>query len=254
MDAITLLVCTKNEAHNIAACINSAKDIVKQIIVVDSYSSDNTPEIAKQMGAQVLFRKFDDFSRQKNWALSQVKTKWVLLLDADEKLTPELTQEIQQIIQQGKLDNYNAYWFFRDNHFFNKPIRFGGYQNDSVIRLFKPKDCHYVNMVHENMLVNGTTHVLKNKLYHNTYTSFDRHISKLNRYAELQAQDFNTKTTQEIGIYHLILKPGFRFFKHYVIRQGFRDGTPGIILAFLGSYATFTRYAKLWMLRNNIPK
>lgn len=254
MNAITLLICTKNEAHNIAACINSAKDIVQHIIVVDSLSTDKTVEVAKKAGAEVLYREFDDFSTQKNWAISKVTTPWVLLLDADERLTPQLEKEIEALAKTPELDQHAAYWVFRKNYFFNKPIRFGGYQNDNVIRLFKTKDCHYINMVHETMQVQGSSGLLKGKLYHNTYTSFDAHITKLNRYAELQAQDYDQKTIKNIGMYHLILKPGFRFFKHYILRQGFRDGTPGIILAFLGSYATFTRFAKLWMLRNDIPK
>lgn len=253
MHNLTLLVPTKNEETCIEACILSAKDVVNEIIVIDSFSDDRTVEIAKSLGAKVIQRKFDNFSNQKNFAIPQASNDWILLLDADEQLTEDLKHEIQDLINSKKLDNHQAYWVYRDNYFFEQPIHYSGFQKDKVIRLFNKNTCHYENFVHENLVVTGSTGYLTNKLYHNTYKGFDNHIQKLNRYATLQAKDYNTKTGK-LNLFHFIFKPGFRFFKHFILQKGYKDGTAGLIMSFLGSYATFLRYVKIWMLRNNIDK
>lgn len=248
---ITLLIPTKNEESNIKACILSAKHLVDEIYIVDSYSTDKTVELAQELGAQVLSRQFDNYSDQKNWAIDQLQNEWILLLDADEQLTPELEREIATLIEQDKLDQYNAYWVYRKNFFFDREIKYSGYQNDKVIRLFKKNVSHYTNRVHECLHVQGPLGYLTHKLYHNTYRGFDFHVAKLSRYASLQAEDYNEKTGKLTG-YHFIFKPGMRFLKHYILKQGFRDGVPGLILSSLNAYATFLRYVKLWMLRNNL--
>ncbi|WP_158963083.1 glycosyltransferase family 2 protein [Myroides fluvii] len=250
---ITLLVPTKNEESNIRACILSAKNIVDEVYIVDSFSTDKTVELAQELGATVLWRKFDNYSDQKNWAIEQMPSDWILLLDADEQLTPELEQEIRRLIEEDKLNEHDAYWVYRKNFFFNREIKFSGYQKDKVIRLFKKDVSRYTNRVHECLQVKGTLGFLSAKLYHNTYRGFDFHIAKLSKYASLQAEDYNQKTGKITG-YHFIIKPGLRFLKHYLLKQGFRDGVPGLILSSLNAYATFLRYVKLWMLRNNIDK
>ncbi len=250
---ITLLIPTKNEAERIAKCILSVKELANEIIVVDSYSTDDTVNIAESLGAKVIKREFDNYSSQKNWAITQTSNDWILLLDADEYLTDELHQEIDDLIKSENLEKSNAYWIYRQNHFFDRAINFSGFQNDKVIRLFNKKKCNYIKKVHEQLIVDGKSSFLKHKLYHNTYRGFDFHIQKLSNYANLQALDYDKKTSK-LNLYHFTIKPGFRFFKHYVIQQGFRDGVPGIIMSFLGSYAVFLRYVKLWMLRNNIDK
>ncbi|WP_410877614.1 glycosyltransferase family 2 protein [Myroides sp. DW712] len=249
---LTLLVPTKNEESNIKDCIQSAIDLVDHVYVVDSYSTDNTVQIAQELGAQIISRKFDNYSDQKNWAIDQLPGDWILLLDADEQLTAELRQEIVYLLESNTLEDHQAYWVYRNNIFFGKEIRYSGYQGDKVIRLFKKDVCRYTNRVHESLQVNGTVGFLKNKLYHNTYRGFDFHLAKLSSYATLQAEDYNKKTGK-LTAYHFIFKPGWRFIKHYFIKQGFRDGIPGVILSSLNAYATFLRYVKLWMLRNNIP-
>lgn len=248
---ITLLIPTKNEESNIRACIQSAISIVDFVYVVDSFSTDNTVQIAQELGAQVIFRKFDNYSNQKNWAIDQVPGEWILLLDADEQITQELKQEIIHLIEKNKLEEHQAYWVYRKNVFFGKEIKYSGYQKDKVIRLFKKEMCRYTNRVHEFLQVNGTVGFLTEKLYHNTYRGFDFHIAKLSSYATLQAEDYDKKTGK-LTVFHFIFKPGIRFFKHYIFKQGFRDGIPGLILSSLNAYATFLRYVKLWMLRNNV--
>ncbi|MGG5506447.1 MULTISPECIES: glycosyltransferase family 2 protein [unclassified Myroides] len=248
---ITLLIPTKNEESNIRDCILSAKHIVDDIYIVDSYSTDRTVDLAQELGARVLSRQFDNYSNQKNWAIEQIPNDWILLLDADEKLTPELVDEITALLTQDTIDQHNAYWVYRKNFFFNREIKYSGYQKDKVIRLFKKDFSRYSNRVHECLHVDGPVGFLTARLHHNTYRGFDFHLAKLSRYASLQAEDYDQKTGKLTG-FHFIIKPGMRFFKHYVIKQGFRDGIPGLILSSLNAYATFLRYVKLWMLRNKI--
>lgn len=248
---ITLLIPTKNEESNIKDCILSAIDIVDDVYVIDSFSTDNTVQIAEELGAKVVFRVFDNYSDQKNWAISQVPGDWILLLDADEQLTSELKKELIDLFEQDKLEECQAYWVYRKNVFFGKEIKYSGYQKDKVIRLFKKDVCRYTNKVHETLQVDGNVGFLKEKLYHNTYRGFDFHMNKLSQYASLQAQDYDKKTGK-LTPFHFVVKPGMRFMKHYILKQGFRDGIPGVIMSSLNAYATFLRYVKLWMLRNNI--
>lgn len=251
INKLTLLIPTKNEEDKIRQCILSAIDIVDDIYIIDSFSTDATTQIATELGAKILYREFDNYSNQKNWALEQIPNEWILLLDADEHLTIELKEEISTLLQYNKIEEYQAYWVYRRNYFFGKLINYSGYQNDKVIRLFRKGTCKYVKKVHENLQVNGTIGFLKHRLSHNTYRGFDFHIQKISNYATLQAEDYNERTGK-LTLYHFILKPAFRFLKHYFIQQGFRDGIPGLILSVLNSYATFLRYVKLWMLRNDI--
>lgn len=254
MKKLSVLIPTKNEEDNITSCISSVKNLADEIIVVDSYSTDQTVEIAESLNAKVIFRKFDNFSNQKNWAIPQMTNEWVLLLDADEQVTPELEKEISALLSSSALEHHNAYWIYRQNHFFNRPINYSGFQKDKVVRIFHRDKCMYnANKVHEEIITEGSTGFLKNKLYHNTYKGFDLHIEKLNRYATLQAEDYNKKTGR-LSFYHFVFKPSFRFFKHYIIQRGYKDGIPGFIMSFLGFYAVVLRYIKVWMLRNNIKK
>ncbi len=250
---LTVIIPTKNEAHNIEDCLRSIRDIADEILVVDSYSTDKTIEIAQRFNARIIQREFGYPASQKNWAIPQATHEWILLLDADERANNALRDEIVTILKQSNQTQL-AYWIFRNNHFMGKRIRFSGWQNDKVIRLFHRDHNRYEDkMVHEEIIPKGKVGVLKNRLCHNTYTSFDGFVEKLNRYASWQAEDYNDKTGK-LTAYHFILKPLFRFFKQYIIQQGFRDGIVGIIICYLAAYATFSRYVKLWMLRENIKK
>jgi glycosyltransferase involved in cell wall biosynthesis len=249
MTKITAIIPTLNEEIHIKEAIESV-DFADEIIVVDSYSTDNTVVIAKELGARILQREYEYSASQKNWAIPQSNNEWIILVDADERLTQELKDEIQLLLKSDNLNDYSCYWINRNSHFMGKDIKYGGW-NDKVIRLFNKSDCKYQDLkVHSEIITTGKTGFLKNKLYHNTYRNFDHHMEKLNRYALLQAQDHDEKTGSLTG-YHFVLKPMFRFFKHYIIQGGFRDGIVGLIIAYIHSYSVFMRYVRLWLLRRN---
>ncbi len=246
---ITAIIPTFNEEINIREAIESVS-FTDEIIVVDSFSTDKTVSIARDLGAKILQREYKYSASQKNWTIPQSSNEWILLIDTDERVTPELKDEIQSLLKSERLNDYSCYWIGRNSHFMGKDVKFGGW-NDKVIRLFKKSDCKYEDVkVHSEIITTGKIGFLKNKLYHNTYRSFDHHMEKLNRYAFLQAQDYDKKTGN-LTAYHFVLKPMFRFFKHYLIQGGFRDGKVGLIIAYNHSYSVFMRYVRLWLLRRN---
>ena len=250
LEKLTALIPTGNEIRNIEEVIASV-NFADEVLVVDSFSTDGTYEKALELADKVIQREFDYPSKQKNWAIPQAKHNWILLIDADERVTPSLQQEIIEILKNPPQDEV-GFWIGRQNYFMNQPIKHSGWGNDKVIRLFKKEECRYNNKrVHEEIETQGSLGKLKNKFQHYTYTSFDSHIEKINRYAWWRALDSQEKVNK-ITAYHFIIKPIWGFFKHYLLQCGFKDGVPGLTIAFLRSYSIFTRYLKVWLLRKNI--
>ena len=247
MEKITAIIPTGNEIHNIEAVIASV-DFADEILVVDSFSTDGTYEKAQELATRVIRRKYQYAASQKNWAIPQAKYEWILLVDADERVTPELKREIQSILQSPPKDIV-AFWIGRNNHFMGERVHYSGWRNDKVIRLFKRDLCKYEDkLVHEEIIANGSVGKLRNKLYHNTYITFDKYIEKMNRYATWQAKDYDKKTGR-LTPYHFVIKPFWGFFKHYIVQSGFRDGVVGFTIGHIQAYVVFMRYVKLWLLR-----
>ncbi|HPF96683.1 MAG TPA: glycosyltransferase family 2 protein [Mangrovimonas sp.] len=249
MNKLTAIIPTGNEIHNIEAVIASV-DFADEILVVDSYSTDGTYEKAQQLATKVIRRDYEYSASQKNWAIPQAQHEWILLVDADERVTPELKAEIQEILGNPPQDIV-AYWIGRMNHFMGERVHYSGWRNDKVIRLFKRDYCKYEDKnVHAEIIANGSIGQLKNKLYHNTYITFDKYVEKMNRYATWQAKDYDKKTGR-LTPYHFVIKPFWGFFKHYIVQSGFRDGVVGFTIGYLQAYVVFMRYVKLWLLRRN---
>ncbi|EDP71892.1 glycosyl transferase, family 2 [Flavobacteriales bacterium ALC-1] len=247
MNKITAIIPTGNEIHNIEHAIESVS-FADEILVVDSYSNDGTFKKAQELADRVIRRKYEYSASQKNWAIPQAKHEWILLLDADERVTTELKKEIQEILKSPP-KNIVAFWMGRNNHFMGERVKYSGWRNDKVIRLFKRDFCMYEDKyVHAEIIANGSIGKLKAKLYHNTYISIDKYIEKMNRYASWQAKDYDKKTGL-ITPYHFVIKPFWGFFKHYILQSGFRDGFIGFTIGYLQSYVVFMRYVKLWLLR-----
>lgn len=247
MTKITAIIPVGNEIHNIEAVVATV-DFADEILVVDSYSTDGTYEKAMELTTKVIRREYQYAASQKNWAIPQAKHEWILLVDADERVTPELKTEIIEILKNPKEDIV-AYWIGRNNHFMGERVNYSGWRNDAVIRLFKRDFCSYEDKhVHEEIIANGKIGKLKHKLYHNTYTTFDKYIEKMNRYATWQAKDYDGKTGR-LTLYHFVIKPFWGFFKHYIVQSGFRDGVAGLTIGYVQGYVIFMRYVKLWLLR-----
>ena len=249
MIKLTAIIPTGNEIHNIEAVIASVA-FADEILVVDSFSTDGTYEKALELATKVIRREYEYSASQKNWAIPQAQHEWILLVDADERVTLELKEEIINILKNPKPDVV-AYWIGRMNHFMGERVNYSGWRNDKVIRLFKRDYCKYQDKhVHAEIIANGKIAFLKEKLYHNTYISFDAYLEKMNRYAWWQAKDYDKKTGK-LTPYHFIIKPFWGFFKHYIVQSGFRDGVVGLAIGYVQGYVVFMRYAKLWLLRKN---
>jgi len=249
MHKLTAIIPTGNEIHNIDAVIASI-DFADEILVVDSFSTDGTFEKAQELATKVIRREYEYSASQKNWAIPQATHEWILLVDADERVTPELKIEILEILKDPD-PNIVAYKIGRINHFMGERVQYSGWRNDKVTRLFKRDFCIYEDKhVHAEIIANGATAILKNKFLHYSYTTLDKYIEKMNRYATWQAKDYDPKTGP-LTPYHFVLKPFWGFFKHYIVQSGSRDGVVGLTIGYMQGYVVFMRYVKLWLLRRN---
>lgn len=246
---ITALAITFNEEENVKQYVESLS-FVDEIIFVDSQSTDKTVEIAEKMGVKVIQRTFDDFSNQRNFAISQAKNDWIVFFDLDEIMTENLENEIKQIITSPT--DKVAFFVKRNFFFLGKQMKFGGWQNDKAIRLFNKNYCKYNgNLVHEVVKTNGKTGILKNSLNHYSYKNFDNYNDKLNLYSKLQAENLYHKKIKP-NLYHFFVRPSYRFLWQYIFRLGIFDGKEGFILAYVHSFSVFKRYLQLWMMYRKI--
>ncbi|WP_445749120.1 glycosyltransferase family 2 protein [Polaribacter sp.] len=248
MTKITAIIPTLNEEIHIAEAIKSVS-FADEIIVIDSFSTDKTLEIAATYNVKIIKREFDDFSSQKNYAISQASNPWIYILDADERVTPQVEKEILEAVQNPQ--DYVGFYVRRRFYFAGEVIKYCGWQRDKVIRLFLKEKCKYQGVVHETIISDGKFGFFKNKIEHYSYKNYDHFIAKLNHYATLRAKDLNLKE-EKVNLYHLLIKPPIRFFIHYIIRLGFLDGYLGFFLAKTQAYAVYTRYVKLWLLNRKI--
>ncbi len=244
---LSVIITTFNEAENIARCLESVVDIATDILIVDSFSTDNTIEIASSYPhVRIEERVYKGPADQKNWAIPQAQHEWILLLDADEVATPALQKEITQMLQQPTEPEADAYWIGRDNFFMGQQIRYSGWQGDRVVRFFHRDRARYdAVQVHEEIVTDGLNVAeLTARLEHYTFRNLEHYLDKTRRYARWSAQDHAAKTPK-VTYFHLLLKPLFRFWKHFVIQQGFRDGKVGFIVSAIMAWGVFLRYAYL---------
>ena len=244
MNTISVIIPTYNEGNYIEDAIKSV-GFANEIIVIDSYSTDDTKKKSLDLSCIVLERKFDNFSSQKNYAIATAKSNWILFLDADERVTEKLKIDILNAIQDTK---YGAYKIKFPHFYMN---RFLYHSENKVVRLAKNIDLEFKGAVHEKLIHSGKVGVLKNFMIHYTYKGLFNYIQKKDSYAWFQAQmsiDKGKKST----IFHLAFKPFYRFFHSYIIRRGFIDGIPGLAVASIDAYGVFSRYVKMYLLEKNI--
>ena len=245
MNKITAIIPTLNEEIHIEKAIESVS-FADEIIVLDSFSTDKTVELAKKHNVNVVQRVFDDFSTQKNYAIALAKNEWIYMLDADERVTHELREEIIQAVTNPK--DIVGFYVKRTFYFIDKKINFSGWRRDKVVRLFSKKYCKYDGkFVHELIKANGKLGDFKGKIDHYSYRDFNHYTLKLNHYADLKAKKLHQQG-KKVNAYHILIKPPVRFFIHYVIRLGFLDGFEGFIIAKTQAYGVLIRYVKLWLI------
>ena len=244
MKKLSVIIPTFNEENYIEKALRSVR-FADEIIVVDSFSSDKTVDIAKKNNCTVVQRQFDNFSNQKNFALQYATGEWVLFIDADERIPFALKQEILDVINNPKHAGYKLNF----PHFYMN--RFLYHHYDSVLRLVKRANCKFEGLVHEKLIIDGSIGQLKNPVLHFTYKGLEHYISKKDSYAWFQAEQM-LKKGKKANYFHLAFKPFYRFFSSYILRRGFMDGIPGLAVASINAYGVFSRYAKLMLLKKGI--
>lgn len=244
MPKLTVIIPTFNEEAYLEDALFSIK-FADEIIVIDSFSTDRTPEIAKQYATKFLQRKFDNFSSQKNFALKEATGDWVLFVDADERVTHSLEAEIKETIGNPKHCGYkiNFPHFYMNRFLYN--------HSDDVLRLVKREGAKFSGSVHEKLHCEGSIGKLKNKMLHFTYKGLHNYITKKEAYAWFQAEQLHKKDKKTTW-FHLLFKPNYRFFRSFILKGGFKDGVPGMTVAAVNAYGVFDRYVKLMLLRRGM--
>lgn len=243
---VSVIITTYNEQVNIADCIESVL-WADEILVVDSFSTDRTVEIAERYPIRLLQRQYFGSAAQKNWSIDRVENDWVLILDADERITEPLARELLELLVVDPKEH--AYYLRRRNIIFDREIKHSGWSTDKVIRLFHRAHGRYPNRrVHADVEVSGNVPVLGNALIHYTYRSLGQYIEKLMNYAEWgAAQAF--REGRSAGLIELGVRPLYRFIRTYFLQLGVLDGLPGIVVCGLQAYGTFLKYVMLWDYR-----
>lgn len=250
--SLTVLFTTFNEEDNIAAALDSVVEWAAEIIVVDSFSTDNTEGVVMRYeNVQFLQHIYFGPAFQKNWAIPLANHEWVLIMDADERVTPAMRLEIDEILRVVKIGDtsFDCFWIGFTHYFMGKKVRYSGWQNDKTVRLIKRDKCRYnQNRVHEEIRIEGLrVGQLENKFEHYTFKNIKHFVDKQMRYAAWSAEDKDA-TTGKITYFHLILKPFMRFFKHFIIKKGFLDGHVGFVISAVAAWSVFMRY--VFMLEN----
>ena len=238
-----MVVIVHNEAARLGACLASIRDIADEIVVLDDGSTDATVAVAKQHGARVAVRPFDDFGRQKQAALELATGQWILSIDADERATPALAREIALVIRRD--DSAEGYWLRRTMVYLGKRLRFGGAGSEWVLRLARRERARFAPLpVHEHLIVEGRTDRLSGTLEHIKYRSLREHLDTINRYTELAAGR-KRDAGRSFSVAHVLRIP-WEMFSRLVLRLGILDGRAGIIHATMAAFYAFVQYAKLW--------
>ena len=245
MIQLSIIIITYNEERHIARCLDSVKDIADEIIVVDSYSTDATAAIARSYNAQVVEHKFDGYAEQKNFAATLTRHNWVLSLDADEVLTPELRSSL---LAFKKAPQHNVYNMPRLTNYCGKWIRHCGWYPDRQTRLYnKTKGKWEERKVHEFWKAYDAADVkgtLKGDLLHYSFSSVSEHLKKIEKYTELAAQAA-VDQGKDASLLKIVCSPAWHFFTEYFIKLGFLDGFYGFMICRLSAYTAFIKYSKI---------
>jgi len=238
------LVITYNEMGYIEKCIDSVS-FADEIIVIDSYSTDGTYEYLKGLSnVKVIQHPFKNFTAQKSYALTKATNDWILFVDADEVVTQQLQHEIVETVNDPNA--CEAYWFYRTFMFQNEKLHYSGWQTDKNHRLFRKSKAKFSDrkIVHETLDVDGSSCILKEKLTHYCYKSYEDYKGKMLRYGQLKAKEAFYKE-KKFNYTMMLLKPLWKFFNHFVLRLGFLDGKKGVTICYLNALGVLERFREL---------
>lgn len=249
---LSVIVPCKNERNNISQCIASFQRLADEILIADSGSVDDTLELASGFDkVRIIRRDYITSGDFKNWAIPQAKHEWVLIVDADERVTPDLANEITLELSRGPA--YDGYWIYRDNHFMGYRQRFGDARTDCVLRLFKRDRGRYVGPSDhgEVQISTGRVGTLQHRFLHYSIWSYDQLLIKHERYTKLQAEQWYA-AGRKTSYFKLLIRPAFRFFREYILQGGIFDGKVGLQQAWLCAFYSYMKQARLWELNHGL--
>jgi glycosyltransferase involved in cell wall biosynthesis len=242
---VSVTVITKNEAADLAAALESVQ-WADEIVVVDSHSSDDTVAIARQFTDRVVVRDWEGYAAQKNIAAALARHDWILSLDADERVSPPLAQEIRHALADPPA--HRAYRIPRVTWHLGRWIRSTDWYPDSQLRLYDRTAAHWTGAyVHESVVVDGSIGSLAGELQHFAYRDIADHLETIDRYTTLAARQMHD-SGRRAGLLRIAGHPPLAFLRNYLARGGFRDGTVGFIVSAMNAYYVFLKFAKLWQL------
>ena len=252
---LTALIPCKDERRNIRPCIESVRSIADEVLVADSGSTDGTLDIVRDMGGcRIIERQYINSANFKNWAIPQAHNEWVLLVDADERVTPQLAAEVRAVVQSPPADK-DGYWIARLGHYLGYQVNHCGWNRDDVIRLFRRDKSRYQNRwVHAEVeLPPARVGKLKHPLLHYTTWDSDQYIYKFNRYAAWGALNLRDRGCRP-SVLAMLTRAPLRFLQLYFLRFGFLDGMVGFQICVHTAYYAFLKQAKLWELHYALPQ
>lgn len=245
---VSVAIITKNEERNIRDALESVREF-EEIVVVDALSDDKTLDICKEYTDKIYSLPWQGFARQKQFAVDRTNLQWVLVLDADERVTEELKEEIRKRLTE---EYFDGYFIPRKNFFLGKWIKHSGWWPDYTLRLFRKDRGRFEDReVHEKVVVVGQVGYFKSPLIHYSYESLSDLYRKIELYSNLSAAEIISKDKYSKAkvVLKMVFSPVFTFLKMFLIRRGFLDGVRGLILASVYSFYTFLKYAKVWESR-----
>jgi len=251
---LSVIIPCKNERLNIRPCMTSAKLVADELIVSDSGSTDGTLDIIRDVGgARLIEREYINSGNFKNWAIPQATHEWVLILDSDERVTPELAAEINALLSTGP--KHDGYEIYRANYFLGHRIRHAGWGADKVLRLFRRDLGRYQGESDhaEVDITTGRVGRLKERIEHYTYWSYDQYFRKLQRYSVQGAQN-KLAAGKHVNFWEMAIAPPLRFLHCYLFRLGFLDGLAGLQISMLTGYSSFAKQIRMWELEHGRPQ
>lgn len=239
MKAISGVVITFNEEDRIRDCLESLS-FVDEIIVVDSNSTDRTVKIAREYTDQVFCVDWKGYAISKNYGIDKARNNWILSLDADERISPDLRQSI---INQN-LDLFAGYWMSRKTFYIDRWIKGGGWYPDNQLRLFNKLNGRFqITPVHEHVVIDGKIGKLQGDILHYSYRDISDHIKRIDKYTSLIAEKW-TAENRKVSSCKMVLRTSWEFFRTLFFRKGFLDGRTGVVMAGMHAFYTFLKFAK----------
>ena len=242
---ISVYMITRNNERTVEKALASVT-WADEIVVVDSFSTDKTPEICRRVTDRMIQRPWPGFREQYQHAADLTTHPWIIFIDADEEVSQELAEEIQRVVKEGG-KGFDGFIIYRRTYYLGRWIRHGAWYPDYEIRLYHREKGRWEGGLHAKIVVDGNVGSLQHEVLHTTYRDISDQIQTIDLYSRIEAEDM-FKAGERFSLFKLLFRPPFRWIKEYLFKQGFRDGVPGLVIIVATMFYVFIKHAKLWEL------